>query len=129
MIWRACPLQRDGWRFQLLLQRRAADGEWEIVDESVRDSPTGAMLAMIEPFLSSERQMRVRHGLSDVPVVSYEGDLYDFDMFDGGWRAGVDCGQPAPHASEYHISGMLIAFDGKTVWETVCAGLDLLDRE
>lgn len=69
MIWRACPLQRDGWRFQLLLQRRAADGEWETVDESVRDSPTGAMLAMVEPFLSGERQMRVRHGLSDVPVV------------------------------------------------------------
>ena len=59
----------DGWRFQLLLQRRAADGEWETVDESVRDSPTGAMLAMVEPFLSGERQMRVRHGLSDVPVV------------------------------------------------------------
>lgn len=44
-------------------------GEWETVDESVRDSPTGAMLAMIEPFLSGERRMRVRHGLSDVPVV------------------------------------------------------------
>ena len=55
--------------------------------------------------------------------------MYDFDMFDGGWRAGVDCGQPAPHASEYCISGMLIAFDGKTVWETVCAGLDLLGKE
>lgn len=51
------------------LAAAAADGEWETVDESVRDSPTGAMLAMIEPFLSSERQMRVRHGLSDVPVV------------------------------------------------------------
>ena len=34
-----------------------------------------------------------------------------------------------PHASEYRISGMLIAFDGKTVWETVVAGLDLLDKE
>lgn len=44
-------------------------GKRETVDESVRDSPTGAMLAMIEPFLSGERRMRVRHGLSDVPVV------------------------------------------------------------
>ena len=56
-------------------------------------------------------------------------DEDDYDMFDGCWRAGVDCGQPAPHASEYCISGMLIAFDGKTVWETVCAGLDLLGKE
>lgn len=27
------------------------------------------VVAPKEPFLSSERQMRVRHGLSDVPVV------------------------------------------------------------
>ena len=33
------------------------------------------------------------------------------------------------YASEYSISGMLIAFDDKTVWETVCAGLDLLGKE
>lgn len=61
--------------------------------------------------------------------VSYEGDSDDYDMFDGGWRASVDCGGDMPHASEYRISGMLIAFDGKTVWETVCAGLDLLGKE
>ena len=41
----------------------------------------------------------------------------------------VDCGDALPHASEYSISGMLIAFDDKTVWETVCAGLDLLGKE
>lgn len=40
-----------------------------------------------------------------------------------------DCGDALPHASEYSISGMLIAFDDKTVWETVCAGLDLLGKE
>jgi len=50
-------------------------------------------------------------------------------MFDGTWRAAVDCGDALPHASEYSISGMLIAFDDKTVWETVCAGLDLLGKE
>lgn len=77
--------------------------------------------------LTDEELQRLDHAKAS--DVSYEDDLDDFDMFDGGWRAGVDCGQPAPHASEYHISGMLIAFDGKTVWETVCAGLDLLDRE
>lgn len=77
--------------------------------------------------LTDEELQRLGHAKTS--DVSYEGDLYDFDMFDGGWRAGVDCGQPAPHASEYCISGMLIAFDGKTVWETVCAGLDLLGKE
>ena len=77
--------------------------------------------------LTDEELQRLDHAKAS--DVSYEGDLDDFDMFDGGWRVGVDCGQPAPHASEYHISGMLIAFDGKTVWETVCAGLDLLDRD
>lgn len=77
--------------------------------------------------LTDEELQRLDHAKAS--DVSYEGDLYDFHMFDGGWRAGVDCGQPAPHASEYHISGMLIAFDGKTVWETVCAGLDLLGKE
>ena len=30
------------------------------------------------------------------------------------WRAAVDCGDALPHASEYSISGMLIAFDDKT---------------
>lgn len=38
------------------------------------------------------------------------------DLLDRLDKEGVDCGQPAPHASEYCISGMLIAFDGKTVW-------------
>ena len=61
--------------------------------------------------------------------VSYAGDLDDYGMFDGTWRAAVDCGDALPHASEYSISGMLIAFDDKTVWETVCAGLDLLGKE
>ena len=51
------------------------------------------------------------------------------DLLDRLGKEGVDCGQPAPHASEYCISGMLIAFDGKTVWETVCAGLELLGKE
>lgn len=50
-------------------------------------------------------------------------------MSDGTWRAAVDCGDVLPHASEYSISGMLIAFDDKTVGETVCAGLDLLGKE
>lgn len=78
-------------------------------------------------FLTDEEFRRLGHAKpSDV---SYADDLDDFDMFDGCWRAGVDCGQPAPHASEYCISGMLIAFDDKTVWETVCAGLDLLGKE
>lgn len=77
--------------------------------------------------LTDEELQRLDHAKTS--DVSYEGDSDDFHMFDGGWRAGVDCGQPAPHASEYHISGMLIAFDGKTVWETVCAGLDLLGKE
>lgn len=63
------PLQRDGWRFRLLLQRRAADGEWERVDETVCDSPTGGMLAMTSPFQRAEKRMCERHGLSDIPVV------------------------------------------------------------
>lgn len=61
--------------------------------------------------------------------MSYAGDLDDYGMFDGAWRAAVDCGDVLPHASEYGISGMFIAFDDKTVWETVCAGLDLLVKE
>lgn len=58
-----------------------------------------------------------------------ERRYYIDQVFDGTWRAAVDCGDALPHASEYSISGMLIAFDDKTVWETVCAGLDLLGKE
>lgn len=78
-------------------------------------------------FLTDEEFRRFGHAKpSDV---SYAGDLDDYGMFDGAWRAAVDCGDALPHASEYSISGMLIAFDDKTVWETVCAGLDLLGKE
>lgn len=78
-------------------------------------------------FLTDEEFRRLGHAKpSDV---SYAGDLDDYGMFDGAWRAAVDCGDALPHASEYSISGMLIAFDDKTVWETVCAGLDLLVKE
>lgn len=77
--------------------------------------------------LTDEELQRLDHAKAS--DVSYAGDSDDFDMFDGGWRASVDCGGDMPHASEYRISGMLIAFDGKTVWETVCAGLDLLGKE
>lgn len=78
-------------------------------------------------FLTDEEFRRLGHAKpSDV---SYAGDLDDYGMFDGTWRAAVDCGDALPHASEYSISGMLIAFDDKTVWETVCAGLDLLGKE
>lgn len=78
-------------------------------------------------FLTDEEFRRLGHAKpSDV---SYAGDLDDYGMFDGAWRAAVDCGDALPHASEYSISGMLIAFDDKTVWETVCAGLDLLGKE
>ena len=77
--------------------------------------------------LTDEELQRLDHAKAS--DVSYEGDSDDYDMFDGTWRADVDCGRPMPHASEYCISGMLIAFDGKTVWETVCAGLDLLGKE
>lgn len=77
--------------------------------------------------LTDEELRRLGHAKAS--DVSYADDLDDYDMFDGTWRAGVDCGCPMPHASEYGISGMLIAFDGKTVWETVCAGLDLLGKE
>ena len=78
-------------------------------------------------FLTDEEFRRLGHAKpSDV---SYAGDLDDYDMFDGFWRAAVDCGDALPHASEYSISGMLIAFDDKTVWETVCAGLNLLGKE
>ena len=77
--------------------------------------------------LQTNRDDRLGHAKpSDV---SYAGDLDDYGMFDGAWRAAVDCGDALPHASEYSISGMLIAFDDKTVWETVCAGLDLLGKE
>lgn len=77
--------------------------------------------------LTDEEFRRLGHAKpSDV---SYAGDLDDYGMFDGTWRAAVDCGDALPHASEYSISGMLIAFDDKTVWETVCAGLDLLGKE
>lgn len=77
--------------------------------------------------LTDEELQRLDHAKpSDV---SYAGDLDDYGMFDGTWRAAVDCGDALPHASEYSISGMLIAFDDKTVWETVCAGLDLLGKE
>lgn len=52
-------------------------------------------------FLTDEEFRRLGHAKpSDV---SYAGDLDDY--------------------------GMLIAFDDKTVWETVCAGLDLLGKE
>lgn len=78
-------------------------------------------------FLTDEEFRRLGHAKpSDV---SYAGDLDDYGMFDGTWRAAVDYGDALPHASEYSISGMLIAFDDKTVWETVCAGLDLLGKE
>lgn len=78
-------------------------------------------------FLTDEEFRRLGHAKpSDV---SYADDLDDYGMFDGTWRAAVDCGAALPHASEYSISGMLIAFDDKTVWETVCAGLDLLGKE
>lgn len=78
-------------------------------------------------FLTDEEFRRLGHAKpSDV---SYAGDLDDYGMFYGNWRADVDCGGVLPHASEYSISGMLIAFDDKTVWETVCAGLDLLGKE
>lgn len=78
-------------------------------------------------FLTDEEFRRLGHAKpSDV---SYAGDLDDYGMSDGTWRAAVDCGDALPHASEYSISGMLIAFDDKTVWETVCAGLDLLGKE
>lgn len=77
--------------------------------------------------LTDEEFRRLGHAKpSDV---SYADDLDDYGMFDGTWRAAVDCGDALPHASEYSISGMLIAFDDKTVWETVCAGLDLLGKE
>lgn len=57
-------------------------------------------------------------------------DEDDYDMFDGGWRANVDCGGVMPsNASEYRVSGMTLALDGMTVWETVIAGLDLLGKE
>lgn len=69
LLWTATPLQRDGWRFRLLLQRRAADGEWERADEMVCDSPTGGMLAMVSPFQRAEKRMCERHGLPAVPVV------------------------------------------------------------
>lgn len=78
-------------------------------------------------FLTDEEFRRL--GRAKQSDVSYAGDLDDYGMFDGAWRAAVDCGDALPHASEYGISGMLIAFDDKTVWETVCAGLDLLGKE
>lgn len=77
--------------------------------------------------LADEELQRLDHAKTS--DVSYAVDSDDYDMFDGTWRADVDCGRPMPHASEYSISGMLIAFDDKTVWETVCAGLDLLGKE
>lgn len=77
--------------------------------------------------LTDEELQRLDHAKTS--DVSYEVDSDNFDMFDGTWRADVDCGCPMPHASEYGVCGMDIAFDGKTVWETVCAGLVLLDRE
>lgn len=77
--------------------------------------------------LTDEEFRRLAHAKTS--DVSYAGDLDDYDMFDGTWRADVDCGGELPHASEYHISGMTIAFDSKTVWKTVCAGLDLLGKE
>lgn len=52
-----------------MLQRRAVDGEWERVDETVCDSPTGGMLAMVSPFQRAEKRMCERHGLPNVPVV------------------------------------------------------------
>lgn len=86
-----------------------------------RDTRLPSTFPTATPSASSARQAP-----SDV---SYAGDLDDYGMFDGAWRAAVDCGDALPHASEYSISGMLIAFDDKTVWETVCAGLDLLGKE
>lgn len=77
--------------------------------------------------LTDEELQRLDHAKTS--DVSYAGDSYDYDMFDGTWRADVDCGRPMPHASEYGVCDMDIAFDGKTVWETVCAGLNLLGRE
>lgn len=77
--------------------------------------------------LTDEEFRRLGHAKAS--DVSYAVDSDDYDMFDGGWRAGVDCGRPMPHASEYGVCDMDIAFDGKTVWETVCAGLDLLGKE
>lgn len=77
-------------------------------------------------FLTDEEFRRLGHAKpSDV---SYADDSDDYDMFDGTWRADVDCGRPMPHASEYGVCDMDIAFDDKTVWETVCAGLDLLGK-
>lgn len=78
-------------------------------------------------FLTDEEFRRLGH--AKPADGSYAGDLDDYGMFDGTWRAAVDCGDALPHASEYSISGMLIAFDDKTVWETVCAGLDLLGKD
>lgn len=77
--------------------------------------------------LTDEELQRLDHAKTS--DVSYAVDSDDCDMFDGTWRADVDCGRPMPHASEYGVCDMDIAFDGKTVWETVCAGLDLLGRE
>ena len=53
-------------------------------------------------FLTDEEFRRLGHAKpSDV---SYAGDLDDYGMFDGTWRAAVDCGDALPHASEYkHI--------------------------
>lgn len=78
-------------------------------------------------FLTDEEFQRLGHAKTS--DVSYAGDLEDYGMFDVTWRAYVDCGGELPHASEYSISGMTIAFDNKTVWETVCAGLDLLGKD
>lgn len=36
---------------------------------------------------------------------------------------------PDWHAYNDHQFGCITAFDDKTVWETVCAGLDLLGKE
>ena len=67
--------------------------------------------------LTDEELQRLDHAKTS--DVSHAGDSDDYT-----WRADVDCGRPMPHASEYGVCDMDIAFNGKTVWETVCAGLD-----